>query len=299
MNLARSTTVTLIAVLVAFLPRPGNAEVSVGPNAAAPGLLLAGGEDPFVWPTFDIVRFHIDPSLILNATGAANGDKGPAFAMDPVTGAPVVVWAWWDGSDYEIALSEWADGAWSPWQILTDNAVDDLDPAITIDPAGTRRVSWWRAGQSPQVWLLERFVSQDGWSPEERVTQVVEDGSRPGVVAVSGLVRVAYQREGQNLREIVVSTREGAWQPEILASTAYLGPAGDGDIDVVAHQQQATIWVDWITADGLLAYRVYDPQTDTWSATETQPYEWNTAAGETEYWARETARTLIRRRVAP
>ena len=284
--------------LVGLLSMPaGIAEVSAGRNGAAPGILMAGGPDPD--PTFDIIRVHIDPSLILNATGKDNGDYGPAFAINPVTGNPEVAWAWWDGTDYEIALSRWTGSGWSAWEILTDNAVDDLDPSITIDPAGTRRVSWWRAGSPPQVWLLERFAGGGDWAPEERVTQVVEDGSRPGVVAVSGLVRVAYQREGSGVREVVVSTREGTWQPEVLATTSYMGPGGDGDIDVVAHQRGTTVWVDWVTADGMLAYRVYDPQTDTWSPEQTQSYSWDPGAGESEYWARETARTLIRRNIQP
>ncbi|MDQ7005991.1 MAG: hypothetical protein Q9Q40_02040 [Acidobacteriota bacterium] len=277
------------------------AEISVGKGATGRGFLMAGGggsgADPF--PVFDIIRIDIDPALILNATGAGNGDYGPSFAIDPVTGDPEVAWAWWDGNDYEIALSRWTGGSWSPWEILTDNAVDDLEPALTIDAAGTRRVSWWRSGSEPQVWLLERFVGDEVWTPEERVTRVVEGGSRPGVVALSGVVRVAYQREGAAVREVVVSTRDGAWQPEVLAVTGYQGPGGDGDIDVVAHRKGTTLWVDWIDAEGVLAYRVYDPHTNTWGVRQTQVYSWDTASGETEYWARESARALIRRGLAP
>jgi len=281
-----------LAALVAF------AEVSVGGPGSERGFLLAGGDasDPWVW---SVIRTFLDPQKILNQTGVENGDRAPAFTIDPATGNPEVAWAWWDGTDYEIALSRWTGSSWSAWEILTDNAVDDLDPSITIDPAGTRRVSWWRADSPPQVWLLERFEGGGDWAPEERVTQVVEDGSRPAVVAVSGLVRVAYQREGAGEREVVVSTREGTWQPEVLATTGYQGPGGDGDIDVVAHQKGTTLWVDWVEADGVLAYRVYDPQTDMWEPKQTQGYSWDPGAGETEYWARETARTLIRRSVQP
>ena len=289
-----------VTVALFLLLSPAMAEVSIGGDSASLGFLFAsGGDDPDPWPhRWDIIRTHVDPGLILNAYGDANGDGAPAFGMNPVTGAPEVVWSWWDGNDHEIALSRWQEtGGWSEWEILTDNDVDDLDPSISIDELGTRRVSWWRAGAPDQVWFTEQSAGTDGWSGEERVTVVVEAGLRPSVIEESGVVRVAYQRQAASATEIVVSTRQGGWHATVVASTSYAGPEGDGDIDVQIHTRDGRIWIDWVDSGGFLAFSVFDPQTDTWSIPDTESYFYDPGLGETEYWEREGARVRIRRRV--
>jgi len=296
-NSSRSLSWFLAVCL--FLVPLAVAEVSVGEDGIHPGILFAGGDDGSGVPTFDIIRTHLDPGLILNATGDANGDGAPAFGMNSVTGAPEVVWAWWDGNDHEIVVSRWLEtGQWSEWEILTDNDVEDFDPSISIDGQGTRRVSWWRAGTPDQVWFTEQSVGTDSWSGEERVTLVVEAGLLPSVIEQSGLVRVAYQRQAGEGSEIVVSTREGGWQASVISATSYAGPAGDGDIDVQIHVRDGKIWTDWVDGDGVLAFSVLDAQTDTWSTPQTEPYFYDPGLGETEYWEREGARVRIRRRVS-
>lgn len=288
--------VAVLALLLA-LAGSGLAEVSVELNRGGYGGLLLGSDDSHPWPVWAIVRLHINASLALNADGDGQGDGPAAFAINPTTGQPEVVWAWSDGQDHELALSRWDGAGWTAPELLTANGVEDLDPALAIDAEGVRHISWWRAGSPAQVWYL-RLPAGQGGDPEELVSHPVRLGERPGVVRWSGLVRVAYQDEEAGLTHVVVARKDGSsWVREALAETAYQGPLGDGDIDVQVHAAGAWLWVDWVSGAGELAYRVYEPGTSSWSAAAYESYQWDPEAGETEVLAREGARVRIRLQV--
>lgn len=286
----------LSVVLLLVLLVPSVAEVSAGKAVFDPSFFVAsGGDDPSPDP-WGRVRLDASADLMLNVDGTANGDGGPAFAIDPVTGWPTVVWAWFDGNDHEIALSHWDGTAWSAWEMLTDNGEEDLDPAVTYGTDGSCRVTWWK-GDDQQVWYQQRPPSQ-GWSSEERVTVVVEEGRWPAVAAAFGHSRVAYQVANADATDIVVATRqEGGWQRRVVTSTTYEGPAGDGDLHVRIHESGGRLWLDWVDGVGSMAYSEYDNATDSWSSPLYEPYTWDGAAGETEYWERESARVRVRLKV--
>lgn len=103
---------------------------------------------------------------------------------------------------------------------------------------------------------------------------------------------MVYQFRSGGVTEIIVSTRRSVWEKETIASTAYPGPAGDGDIDPEIHARDGKLWVDWVDGDGLVAYSVFDEGTG-WSAPQTEGYSWDEQAGETEAMAREGARVRI------
>lgn len=249
-------------------------------------ILLGGGDDPFPWP---IIRAHLIPAHFLNPSGNENGDGLPAFAIDPVTGFPEVVWAWNDGNDHEIVYSRWDGVQWTVMELLTNNGANDLDPAITIHSDGMRRITWWRAGNPAHVWYLEK-PAPGPWSGEERVTAVVEQGSRPGIAFSSGPVRVAFQAPGPSETEVAVSERLGSWEKQIIATTAYQGPAGNGDIDVQIHAQGSRCWVDWVHGEGTMGYAVFSA--GNWGTPQFEPY--SPSGGDSETTAREMARVRIR-----
>ena len=62
------------------------------------------GPDPIPQVIWEPVR-DIDPDLVLNADGALRGDGRPDVAMDPETGWPHVVWAYFTGPDFDIVHS--------------------------------------------------------------------------------------------------------------------------------------------------------------------------------------------------
>jgi len=79
---------------------------------------------------------------------------------------------------------------------------------------------------------------------------------------------------------------------DLVASTFFAGPAGDGDIDVQVHARDDTLWADWVDAEGIMGWTIYDPATGDWSLTNYEPYSWTPEDGEPI--AREMARVRIR-----
>ena len=290
----RKAALGVALTAVALLSSGLLAEVSVelkGVEGIYSGYVMMGGDHGDPWP-WGRVRDQIDAGQVLNEGGDLNGDGPAAFSINPQTGFPEVVWAWFDGSDHEIALSRWDGTAWTSPELLTDNSVEDLDPAIDFAADGTRKVTWWQEGGTPQVWYRIQGTTED-WQPPERVTAVSDDGSRPDVADDAGLARVTYQLANGGVTEIVVSTRHDVWEKETIASTAYAGPAGDGDIDPRIHVRGDKLWVDWVDGEGLMAYCVFHGA-EGWSSPQTEGYSWNAQAGETEAMVREGARVRIR-----
>jgi len=275
------------------------AEVSVGSAGVQQGLLMSGsgGLDPYPYP-WAWIRENVPGVQVLNPDGDANGDGPASFAIDPADGAPVVAWAWFDGEDHEIVLSRWTGSGWSAPEPLTDNAVDDLDPDLSFGEDGALHVTWWRDGATPAV-LARHRTPGGSWGPEEPVTGADEPGRLPGVAADPAAPRVGWQGTDGPDTTVVVSSRrdDGTWRAELVARTGYAGPAGDGDVDVRVHALAGRLWVDWVDGPGELAFSVRDPATGTWSAPESEPYDWDESAGECEFHARELARQRVRWRV--
>ena len=284
-------TLVVLALLVLGTP-PARSEVSIGEEGPTSNFLYAaGGDDPTAYP-WGRVRRHAASGLFLqpDADQALNGPMD--FAINPSTHRPEVVWSRFDGNDFEIALSRWDGTAWSDPEFLTDNTVDDLDPAIAFTHTGSALVSWWREEGERQVWFLEKAEGTD-WSEEDRVTVLPQTGSLPAVAASASGTRVAFQAPGGTGTEIVVSNRETGWSRVVVGETAYQGPGGDGCLYARLHSRDGRLWVDWIDGPGEMGYSVYDPQTDSWSAPAYESYSWNPEVGESEYWERERARARI------
>lgn len=293
----QSRWLVVLALITCALPL-SHAEVSVSGPGHASFLLASGGDDPYPFPTWTIVRINAPQDVFLNYYGDMNGDGAPAFAMNPVTSQPEVVWSWNDGHDHEIVLSRWDGQQWTVAQVLTSADEEDLDPALWIDESGTRHITWWRHGTPDQVWYMRLSPGQVPLA-QETVTQPVETGLHPDAIAPGGEARVGYQQAGPAGTRVIVARRDaGIWQQTIVAETTYSGPAGDGVIDVKVHARAGKVWADWVSGAGTLGYSVYDAATSTWGAVQTRAYTW-TAPGDTERLARERARVDVRLAVLP
>jgi len=289
---------TVVLALLLPLVAQVRAEVSVDARRSAPALFLGGGDngdlgDPY--PQWAVIRQGVDPGLVLNTSGDDNGDGPPSWAIDPASGNPVVAWARWDGHDHEIVYSRWTGSGWSDSVPVTDDDLDDVDPALAVAPDGTLRLAWWRTENGHRtVWF--RDLGQEGATAEE-VTPLPRAGSRPGIALHGGDVKVAFQREEAGTREVRVASRDASWADELVATTSYAGPGGNGDIDVRVHSVAGHLWVDWIDADGQLAWSERDPATGAWGPVEHEPCAWGGTTGDSEPVARERARARIRMRV--
>jgi len=263
-NRCRRIVCLALAALAAFAGDV-RAEISADPGENCVGVLMLGvieGPDPIPQIIWEPVR-DIDPTLILNPDGAVRGDGRPDVAIDPATGWPHVVWAYFSGPDFDIAYSHWDGSGWTEPEFLTSSAANQLDPRIYIDATATY-VTWWE--QSAQrVWLKTRLRGA-AWEPAEQVAD--QNGMRPTVVTWGGTVFVASEvDDGQGGREIVLSTllESGSFSSQFVNESS-----GDQPLELMLHNEWGQLWMDWRHADDQFAYSEFDGSE--WTPPQTVPW---------------------------
>lgn len=82
-------------------------------------------------------------------------DQNPNLALNPYDGQPVVVWSRQDGgTDFELAMMRRLPGGWwAPFNILTNNQTNDVEPRAIIDPDEMAQIVWWPSGIGGPVFL--------------------------------------------------------------------------------------------------------------------------------------------------
>lgn len=81
-------------------------------------------------------------------------DQGPQMTLNPYDGQPVVVWSRQDGADFELAMMRrQAGGYWAPFDILTNNQTNDIEPRAIVDITETAHIVWWASGLGGPVFL--------------------------------------------------------------------------------------------------------------------------------------------------
>jgi hypothetical protein len=244
---------------------PLHAEVSADPTLFEVGVIVLGiieGPDPIPQVIWAPVR-DIDPALYLNPDGAGRGDGRPDIFINPVTGWPCVVWAYNNGSDFDIAYSQWNGSAWRQTEFITASVADELDPRIFIDDDAIY-VVWWEPTSSA-IRLIKREHLGD-WQPLESIGGLV--GQRPSVVTWGGTVLVASEQDdGMGGTEIVLSTRiaEDVYDSEVIGSVP-----DDSPLEVILHAEQGKLWMDWRNSSTDYAYSEYSGSS--WKPAVTVPW---------------------------
>ena len=119
-------------------------------------------------------------------------DQGPNIAMDPVEGQPVLVWSRQDGTDFELAMTRrLAGGYWEPFNILTSNTTQDIEPRAIVDADQYVHVTWWPSGSGGSVYLRSFDIRNgrafnpaqkpfEGSAPKTKLNTSVTGGSSVG-----------------------------------------------------------------------------------------------------------------------
>lgn len=242
-----------IMVLAVALHDTARSEVAAEPNGGPRANLIflgviGDGSDPIgsvAW------RLHRVPAVAraLNTEGEIRGDGRPDFATLP-TGAPLVVWAYNNGFENDIVVSEWTGATWSPISSIATEAANELDPRVAVNPDGSVHVVWWEDGVADdRVLLSSRSAESSTWSVPVQVNPLGESASRPSVVVEAGQIKVAYERQAAipgTGQEIVVATQQGngSFGFEIVATTTRTGP-----LDPILNLARGKLWVDWMEDD--------------------------------------------------
>lgn len=283
-------------VLVASAVAPVLAEVSTNPqDGRFVGTLLmdqtvniTDGSDPIPYVRWIAYR-RILRERILNASGAIRHDGPPDVGFHPILGWPVVAWAYNNGTDRDIAVSEWHGDAWSPPLFLTAGVEDELDPCVFVTDEGGVLVTWWVDGEVPYVMLSRRPRAGMPFSAPVRISPAGEPARRPSVAAQHGHHWVAWEvRPPDPLIQA----------PRIVVR--HFGPDGPLDpphvvagrrvreLDPVIHAAYGRVWLDWKHTETEFGWIEFD---GAWSETATHPWP------DASWLGTESARIEIRRRV--
>ena len=192
-------------------------------------------------------------------------DGRPDIGFDD-RGQPRVVWAFDTGTDHDIAFTEWNENGWAPdVEFLTAKTVDELDPRIFVDDAGSLFVTWWENTPQQSILYAWRDVATGQWSPPIHVT---DGGRRPSIVVWEDAVHVAYERDSAGGQEITLAIErlEGFFSVAPVAETSRTDP-----LDIVLHVRDGRMWMDWQHSNYLLAFSEF--VAGRWVAPDTRP--WN------------------------
>lgn len=247
-------------------------------------LSITEDADPVVsWePVAD--EWECGSGKLLNPAGDARGDGRPDVAIDPVTGWPLVTWAYWAGADYDIAFSEWEGEDWTEIDFITSDIENQLDPRSHIDDAGRVRTVWWEPVQSGKLYLAVREPGEVLWGLPQLLPH---SGRRPSVVLDGDSVLVAFEEDGPHATQrvsVLTLLGSGGNQDVTLATTDRVDP-----LDVMIHEAAGVFWADWKQSDDAFAYSVRTA--GGWTAPVTVPWTDHTWVGEEEL--RRIIQTLV------
>lgn len=251
--MTRRTTLRLLLALTvpAAVSFQAFSELSIQPTPSGAMQIIhifGKGEGPDPFPQFGLV-LPTNPLLAVNPNGDVNGDRSPDFIWR-LGSRPVVVWALQDGQDFEIAASDWDGTSWSGTTLLTNNAVADLDPRLSLDPAGLPIVTWWRDGASGSSVRSSRRSTDGTWEPESVVSTGAQQARMPAVAVAAGdgKTRVSYEVVTGSLRQIVVARDDrttpagpSIWVTEVIAQTTWSGQTAP-----IVETRGGSTWANWV-----------------------------------------------------
>lgn len=277
MTYLKRTLGVLLAASMVLAAVPISAEIRGGRvNDSIYVLILGIGDsaDPIVcWELVE--EWEAGSGKPLNPGGDLRGDGRPDLVIDPTTGWPLVTWAYWAGTDYDVAYSEWEGEDWSEIGFITSTIENQLDPRSHIDDTGKVLTVWWEDIQTGRLYLAVRAPGETQWGNAQLIQR---SGRRPSVVPDGYDLLVAFEKDGpQGIQKVSVLTlfAGGGSQEQTLASTDRIDP-----LDVIIHEAQGVYWAEWKHSDDAFAYSVRT--VDGWTDPITVPWTDHSWVGEEE-----------------
>jgi len=230
--------------------------------------------------------------IVLNEAGETNGDGDPSLAFNPVTRTPIVAWARNSAEGFDVVVSRFSGGEWSPPVVLAGSPLDELDPWVAVDPVnGTVHVVYWIDDSTPRVVHRSAPADLSVWSAPRDVSPAGEHALRPSaVVGPSCVLRVAYESHGSSPdgtpRLIVLATDAGgSFETRTVGSSDHAGPNRPE-----VHAEPGRVWVDWVDGADTMTW-TREGLDGTWEAPSGEPYG---GSEDRDYFVRGRIRALVR-----
>jgi hypothetical protein len=235
-------------LLLVSLPPLTWAEVGVALDSAGGGSRTRG--------LYILASITDDPGPISTAWIRYNSNDGaPSIQFNTFSGLPIVAWARNSPGGYDVVISTFSGGAWTPAQVVAGSAADELDPFLVMDPGdGSVHLLYWEHGA--QIRVMHRTAPADlsSWSDPVQVSQPGEPAVRPAAAFHDGDLNIVYEVHalgyGSTPREIVRATENGeSYTSEVVATTFHMGENWPQ-----VHSGAGRIWVDWIDTEGEMSW---------------------------------------------
>ncbi len=264
------------AVLLLVLATPARGEVGVCGSTGQGGLdrfglylmQITDDPDPILWSQLYPTGAN---HFALNPQGDSNGDGPPALLLHPITNLPVVAWARNSATGFDIVISRFVNGSWSEPEVVAGGPEDEADPVLVAAPDGGVHLFYWVTAPTPRVMYRHAPADLSSWSEPVQVSAEGEAACRPWAEFHGGVLRVIYEVHqlgfGQAPREVVLARKEeGGFVPEVIAVTNNADPVWPR-----VHSHAGRIWVDWIDANGEMAWTRQDGQGH-WETVRYEPF---------------------------
>ncbi len=188
------------------------AEVSVrtdpqGRYSATQVLTTGTRGEPVVWGLNNRAsrNFHV-----LNPRGDAKGDLWPLITEpDIAPHYPWVVWSRFNGNDFDLVWSRWAEDGWGPVRgvDLEPVAGNDLDPDMTFNGEGRPYLVWSREENGVSSVYFSAFLLLQ-WMPAFQISVPDVDSRYPVIVGGRGSsIQVEFDTPKGRVRKWVLFSR--------------------------------------------------------------------------------------------
>jgi hypothetical protein len=274
MNRMMRTGATGMALLasLAWGSAPARAEVGVSRPGTdrLPYILAQITDDSDPWGAA-WNRLGTSPDRdVLNDAGGLRGDGLPSIAIHS-DGRVLVAWPRNSEAGFDVVLSVHAGAGWSEPQVVAGSTSDEVSPSLVVAPGGDVHLVYSVGGSDPRVVHRQAPADLSSWSEETRVSPAGDPARSSSAAWHAGALRVVYELNdfglGQTPRKIVLARHEaGAFQPEIVAVTAY-----DGDTGPRVNSHAGRMWVEWVDAADELAWTRLDAQGQ-WEPLRYEPF---------------------------
>ena len=276
MNRIRISALTLALGLAWGTLGSARAEVGIATSGTAqvPYILaqITDDSDPWggAWK-----RFGIEPGReVLNPSGFENGDGSPSLLVLE-DGRALVAWSRNSASGFDVVLSVFGPGGWSPIAAIAESPANELDPSVALAPDGTVHLVYAVDGVDAKVVHRTAPADLSAWSAEARVSPLGQLARKPSAVWDGETLRVAYEiddfGQGNTPRSVAVARLEGtAFQSDVVAVTY-----GAPEITPRIQRHAGRVWLDWVDAVGEVAWTRLDPQGE-WETLRYEPFQGGT-----------------------
>jgi hypothetical protein len=196
-------------LVLVLIPAVTRAEVSVqldqqGRVKRIVYLTRGSGAGSVIWGQ---VRGRLPLEIMLNPLGDNLGDLAPAIAVNPMTGAPLVVWPQNVGNQKRLVYSTFANRAWTPpVSIVRPDLMgsDQIEPRLLIGSDGVPFLFFTELARPARILFLT--MSRGVWTPPVLVSDADVDSRRPAASLLSTDLRLTYATPAGNVERVMSTT---------------------------------------------------------------------------------------------